>query len=120
MLPYMEHFHLTSIRLALCILSRALIGLMALACLSLISAAAWQMTPSRRERLATANISVSNIVLAAEQQAQDTVRQADNTLGDLVERVARDGMEVERRARLAKPMAQDLMNVDGIAFRRIA
>ena len=95
-------------------LTRALIGFIALVCLSLILATAWQMNQSSRERVATAKIAVSNIVLAAEQQAQDTVRQADNTLRDLVERVEHDGVEGDQQSRLAKLMAQDVVNVDGI------
>ncbi|KUG43550.1 hypothetical protein ALP79_200265 [Pseudomonas savastanoi pv. fraxini] len=95
-------------------LTRALIGFIALVCLSLMLATAWQMNQSRRERVATAKISVSNIVLAAEQQAQDTLRQADNTLRHLVERVEHDGVEGAQQARLAKLMAQDVVNVDGI------
>jgi len=95
-------------------LTKALLGFIALVCLSLILATAWQMNQSKRERVATAKIAVSNIVLAAEQQARDTVRQADNTLRDLVERVERDGLEGAQQARLAKLMAQDVVNVDGI------
>ncbi len=95
-------------------LTKALIGFIALVCISLILATAWQMYQSKRERVVTAKISVFNIVLAAEQQAQDTVRQADNALRDLVERVEQDGVEGSQQARLTKVMAQDVVNVDGI------
>ncbi|TFZ33782.1 diguanylate cyclase, partial [Pseudomonas syringae] len=98
----MKHFYSTSTRLAPTMLTRALIGFIALVCLSLMLATAWQMNQSKRERVATAKISVSNIVLAAEQQAQDTLRQADNTLRHLVERVEHDGVEGAQQARLAK------------------
>ncbi|OSN24732.1 Phytochrome-like protein cph2 [Pseudomonas syringae pv. actinidiae] len=110
----MKHLYLTSTRLAPTLLTKALIGFIALVCLSLISATSWQIKQSKRERVATAKISVSNIVLAAEQQAKDTIRQADNTLRDLVERVERDGVDGAQHARLAKLMAQDVVNVDGI------
>ncbi|MDU8502141.1 sensor domain-containing diguanylate cyclase [Pseudomonas syringae] len=110
----MKHFYLTSTRLAPSVLTKALLGFIALVCLSLILATVWQMNQSKRERVATAKIAVSNIVLAAEQQAQDTLRQADNTLRDLVERVEHDGVEGAQQARLAKLMAQDVVNVDGI------
>ncbi|MEX6665582.1 diguanylate cyclase [Pseudomonas sp. W2-17] len=110
----MKPLYLTSTRLAPSVLTKALIGFIALVCLSLILATAWQMNQSRIERIATAKIAMSNIVLAAEQQAQDTVRQADNTLRDLVERVQHDGVEGEQRARLEKLMAQAVVNVDGI------
>lgn len=95
-------------------LTKALIGFIALVCLSLILATAWQMKQSRDERIATARISVSNIVLAAEQQAQDTVRQADNTLRDLVERVEHDGVEGDQQRRLEALMARAVVNVNGI------
>ncbi|KPY39999.1 Uncharacterized protein ALO48_04023 [Pseudomonas syringae pv. rhaphiolepidis] len=114
MTPPVKHFLATSTRLAPSLLTKALIGFIALVCLSLILATAWQMSQSKRERVATAKISVSNIVLAADQQAQDTIRQADNTLRDLVERVQHDGVEGAQQARLAKLMAQDVVNVDGI------
>jgi diguanylate cyclase (GGDEF)-like protein len=95
-------------------LRRALICFIALVCLSLISATSWQMNQSKHERLATAKIAVSNLVRSADQQAQDTFRQADNTLKDLVERVEHDGVDGKQQARLAKLMASDLVNVEGI------
>ncbi|SES70058.1 diguanylate cyclase (GGDEF) domain-containing protein [Pseudomonas graminis] len=95
-------------------LTKALIGFIALVCLSLILATAWQINQSRNERIATAKISVSNIVLAAEQLAQDTIRQADNTLRDLVERVEHDGVDGDQQVRLEKLMARAVVNVDGI------
>ncbi len=91
-----------------------MIGFIVLVCLSLILATTWQMNQSRRERVATAKIAVSNIVQAAEQQAQDTVRHADSTLRDLVERVEHDGVAGDQHVRLAKLMAQDVVNVEGI------
>ncbi|UZJ59169.1 diguanylate cyclase [Pseudomonas sp. KU26590] len=110
----MKPLYLTSTRLTPSMLTKALIGFIALVCLTLILATAWQINQSRNERIATAKISVSNIVLAAEQQAQDTLRQADNTLRDLVERVEHDGVEAGQHARLEKLMAQAVVNVDGI------
>ncbi|MBD8710304.1 GGDEF domain-containing protein [Pseudomonas sp. CFBP 13711] len=101
-------------RLSPSALTRALIGFIALVCLSLMLATAWQMNQSRLERIANAKIAVSNIVLAAEQQAQDTIRQADNTLRDLVERVGHDGVAGEQLLRLTKLMAQDVINVEGL------
>ncbi|PYD83777.1 diguanylate cyclase, partial [Pseudomonas syringae pv. pisi] len=66
----MQRLFSISTRLAPSALSKALIGFIALVCLSLILATAWQMNQSKLERVATARIAVSNIVLAAEQQAQ--------------------------------------------------
>lgn len=106
--------HFTPARLSPSSLSKALIGFIALVCLSLILATAWQMNLSRQERLATAKVAVSNVVRAAEQQAQDTVRQADNTLRDLVERVEHDGLAIGERDRLAKLMAQDVADMESI------
>ena len=110
----MNPYYFTPARLSTPALTKALIGFITLVCLSLILATAWQMNQSRQERIATAKIAVSNIVRAAEQQAQDTVRQADNTLRDLVERVEHDGLAGVQQARLAKLMAQDLINVEAI------
>ncbi|SDI96148.1 diguanylate cyclase (GGDEF) domain-containing protein [Pseudomonas flavescens] len=110
----MKSLSFLSTRLPPSTLTKALIGFIILVCLSLILATSWQMNQSRRERLATAKIAVSNIVRAAEQQAQDTVRQADNTLRDLVERVEHDGVAGEQQARMTKLMVEDVVNVEGI------
>ena len=80
----------------------------------MVFATGWQMNQSKLERVATVKVAVSNIVRAAEQQAQDTVRLADNTLRDLAERVEHDGIGSEQKARLAKLMAQDVVNINGI------
>ena len=110
----MKPSYLTSTRLSPSALTKALIGFIAFVCISLILATAWQMNQSRLERIATAKIGVLNIVRAAEQQAQDTVRQADNMLRDLAERVEHDGVIGDRQARLSKLMAQSLMNVKAL------
>lgn len=97
------------------LLTRAVIGFIALVCLSLILATAWQMNQSRVERRANAEMTVRNIVRAAEQHAQDTVKQADNTLRDLVERLEHDGiLEGAERARLTKLMVQNVVNNEGL------
>ncbi|MBD8473371.1 GGDEF domain-containing protein [Pseudomonas sp. CFBP 8770] len=114
MTPFMKPSDFTPARLSPSLLSKALIGFIALVCLSLSLATAWQMSLSREERLAAAKVAVSNIVRAAEQQAQDTVRQADNTLRDLVERVEHDGLAIDARARLAKLMAANVSNVEAV------
>lgn len=95
-------------------LTNALIGFIVLVGLSLILATAWQMNHSKRERFATAKIAVANIVRATDQLAQDTVRQADNTLRDLVERVEHDGLAPDQKKRLAVLMAQKVKNIKGI------
>ena len=110
----MKPSYLTSTRLSPSALTKALIGFIAFVCISLILATAWQMNQSRLERMATAKIGVLNIVRAAEQQAQDTVRQADNMLRDLAERVEHDGVIGDQQARLSKLMAQNLMNVKSL------
>ena len=103
-----------STRLSSSALTNALIGFITLVGLSLILATVWQMTQSRRERVDSTKTEVSNIVRAAEQQAQDTFRQADNTLRDLIERVEHDGLALDQRARLKKLMARSVENVEGI------
>lgn len=73
------------------------------------------MSQSRSERFANAEMTVYNIVRAAEQQAQDTVKQADNTLRDLVERIENDGISSDvQKARLKKLMAQNVVNIEGV------
>ncbi|MDO7927554.1 diguanylate cyclase [Pseudomonas sp. KFB-139] len=95
-------------------LSAGLIGFIVLVCVSLILATAWQIQQSADERLANAQMGVSNIVSAAEQQAQDTVRQADNKLRDIVERVESEGMDRPQQLRLHKIMSQDTATMDSI------
>lgn len=95
-------------------LSLSLIGFVLLVCLSLILATAWQIVQSSGERVDAAKITVSNIVLAAEQQARDTMLQADNTLRDLAERVAHDGSGSDQQERLAKLMARQVNDIEGV------
>lgn len=95
-------------------LSLSLIGFILLVCFSLILATAWQMAQSSGERVDAAKITVSNIVLAAEQQARDTMLQADNTLRDLAERVAHDGSGPDQQERLAKLLARQVNNIEGV------
>lgn len=95
-------------------LSLSLIGFVLLVCLSLILATAWQIVQSSGERVDAAKITVSNIVLAAEQQARDTMLQADNTLRDLAERVAHDGSGPDQQKRLAKLMARQVNDIEGV------
>lgn len=95
-------------------LSLSLIGFILLVCFSLILATAWQIVQSSGERVDAAKITVSNIVLAAEQQARDTMLQADNTLRDLAERVAHDGSGPDQQERLAKLMARQVNNIEGV------
>ena len=82
--------------------------------IALVFATLWQMNESSKERIATAKISVSNIVRAVEQQAQDTIQQADNTLRDLAERVSHDGLGDEQRLRLSKILALNTTYIEGI------
>lgn len=95
-------------------LSLSLIGFILLVCILLILATAWQLVQSSNERVGAAKIAVSNIVLAAEQQARDTMLQADNILRDLAERVAHDGVGPGQQERLAKLMARQVKTVKGI------
>lgn len=95
-------------------LSLSLIGFILLVCTLSILATAWQVVQSSNERVDTAKIAVSNIVLAAEQQARDTMLQADNILRDLAERVAYDGVGPDQQERLSKLMARQVNTVEGI------
>lgn len=104
----MDHLPSITKRLSPSDLSKALVFFIFLVCTSIISATGWQIYESSLERVATAEISVSNIVRAVEQQAQDTVKQADYTLRDIAERVTHDGTGEEQRSRLSKVMRQRL------------
>ncbi len=95
-------------------LSLSLIGFILLVCILLTLATVWQMVQSSNERVGAAKIAVSNIVLAAEQQARDTMLQADNILRDLAERVAHDGVGLDQQERLAKLMARQVNTVEGV------
>lgn len=77
-------------------------------------ATAWQMQQSANERVDAAKVSVSNIVLAAEQLARDTMLQADNTLQDIAERVAHDGIIADQQTRLTTLLARQVERIDGI------
>jgi diguanylate cyclase (GGDEF)-like protein len=105
---------LASTRLTPRALSNSLIGFIVLVCVFLVLATAWQMKQSANERVGAAKISVSNIVLAAEQVARDTMLQADNTLQDLAERVAHDGIAADQQVRLATLLARQVESIDGI------
>lgn len=80
----MKLFSPISARLTPKALSLSLIGFILLVCTLLILATAWQVVQSSNERVGVAKIAVSNIVLAAEQQARDTMLQADYILRDLL------------------------------------
>ena len=95
-------------------LSLSLIGFILLVCTLLILATAWQVVQSSHERVGAAKIAVSNIVLAAEQQARDTMLQADNILRDLAERVAHDGAGPDQQERLSRLMARQVNTVEGV------
>jgi diguanylate cyclase (GGDEF)-like protein len=110
----MKPIPFVSARLTPSALSKALIGFIALVCISLVFATSWQLKHSSTERLANAKMAVSNIVRAAEQQAQDTIRQADNILRDMAERVEHDGTGVDQQPRLIKLMSQYIENTEGI------
>ncbi|AKS04665.1 sensor domain-containing diguanylate cyclase [Pseudomonas trivialis] len=103
-----------SVRLTPKALSNSLIGFIVLVCILLTLATGWQMQQSANERVDAAKVSVSNIVLAAEQLARDTMLQADNTLQDLAERVAHDGVNPDQQIRLTKLLARQVERIDGI------
>jgi len=111
----MKYLSLLSTRLPRMLLTKAIVGFIALVCLSLILATAWQMSQFRGERFVNAQMTVYNIVRAAEQHAQDTVKQADNTLQDLAERIENDGLSGGvQKARLTRLMAHHVKNAEGI------
>jgi diguanylate cyclase (GGDEF)-like protein len=114
MTPDMTLARFFSTRLTPKALSNSLIGFIALVCLLLILATGWQMQQSANERVDAAKVSVSNIVLAAEQLARDTMLQADNTLQDIAERVAHDGIGAEQQSRMTTLLARQVERIDGL------
>jgi diguanylate cyclase (GGDEF)-like protein len=110
----MKLMPLASTRLTPRALSNSLIGFIVLVCVFLVLATAWQMKQSANERVAAAKMAVSNIVLAAEQLARDTMLQADNTLQDLAERAVHEGVGAEQQVRLATLLAQQVERIEGI------
>ena len=110
----MPYFSFSSARLTPKALSRAMVSFIVLVGIALVFATLWQINESSKERIATAKISVSNIVRAVEQQAQDTIQQADNTLRDLAERVSHDGLGDEQRLRLSNILALNTTYIEGI------
>ena len=110
----MKTITLVSGRLTPKALSVGLIAFIFLVCITLVSAMAWQLKQSADERLANAKIAVHNIARASEQQAQDTLRQAESILSNLAERVENDKLDVEQRVRLSKVMADNVEATDGI------
>ncbi|RMQ49796.1 hypothetical protein ALQ04_01241 [Pseudomonas cichorii] len=110
----MKPLPFVSARLTPKALSAGLVGFIVLVCISLILATVWQIQQSASERLSNAEMGVSNIVSATEQQAQDTLRQADNKLRDLVERVESDGMGRPQQLRLHTLMSADIAVMTGI------
>ena len=110
----MKTITLVSGRLTPKALSVGLVAFIFLVCVMLVSAIAWQLKQSADERLANAKIAVHNIVRASEQQAQDTLRQAESILSNLAERVEHEKLDAEQRVRLSKVMANNVEATDGI------
>lgn len=110
----MKTITLVSGRLSPKALSAGLVAFILLVCVMLVSAIAWQLKQSADERLTNAKIAAHNIVRASEQQAQDTLRQAENILSNLAERVENDKISYEQKIRLFKVMAGNVEATDGI------
>jgi len=110
----MKTITLVSGRLTPKALSVGLVAFILLVCVMLVSAIAWQLKQSADERLTNAKIAVRNIVRASDQQAQDTLRQAESILSNLAERVENDKFSEEQRIRLSKVMANNVEATDGI------
>lgn len=110
----MKPFSLLSGRMTSRALSIWIAFFISLVCVSLILATLWQIKQSANERLASARSAVLNIVRATEQQATDTVRQADNTLRNIAERIETDGLGTAQLERLAQLMKHNVVEVEGL------
>ncbi|MBD8572824.1 diguanylate cyclase [Pseudomonas syringae] len=95
-------------------LSVWLVAFIALVCVCLSLATAWQIGQSANDRLESARAGISNVAQGVEQHAIDTVRQADNTLRNLAERIEVYGMGPEQRLRLHTLMARNVVDVEGL------
>ncbi|WP_407315350.1 diguanylate cyclase [Pseudomonas sp. nanlin1] len=110
----MRPSHLLSGRLKPGAVLAGLVGFVLLVCVALVAATGWQIKQSANERIANAEVAVSNIVRAAEQQAQDTIHQAANTLADLAERIEVDGTGAAQNVRLARLMRRQVQTIEGL------
>jgi diguanylate cyclase len=73
-----------------------------------VAAVAWQLERSYRQDFADARVNTANLALAVAQHAQDVVKQADQILYAMVERVEWDGDSPEQLARIHRMLNQQV------------
>ncbi|MEM5345986.1 response regulator [Paraburkholderia azotifigens] len=86
-------------------------------CALLIGSDVWRSATSRRDQMEEMSVATANLARAMAQHADDTIRQADTTLVDVVERVEHDGVSpaaLERLHRLFIQRAAELPQLDGL------
>ena len=80
-------------------------------CLSLVSIDGWRSWNARAQRLADMERITSNLARSMAQQADDTIKAADTSLTDIVERVEADGYGDVAMARLHRLMVDQTANL---------
>lgn len=84
-------------------------------CLSLVAIDAWRSWNARVERLLDMERSTSNLARAMAQQADDTIKAADTSLTDIVERIETDGLGAPALARLHLRLRAQVANLPQLA-----
>jgi diguanylate cyclase (GGDEF)-like protein len=83
----------------------------AVVCLSLVAIDGWRSLNARSELLAASERTTSNLARSMAQHADDTIKSADTTLADLVERIETDGTAPAALARLYGLMLAQVANL---------
>ncbi|MBN3753227.1 response regulator [Paraburkholderia sp. Tr-20389] len=86
-------------------------------CALLIGSDVWRSFTARQDQMEEMSVATANLARAMAQHADDTIRQADTTLVDVVERVEHDGVSpdaLERLHRLFMQRAAELPQLNGL------
>lgn len=84
-------------------------------CLSLIAVDVWRSLIAREARVQEIQRLTSNVGRAMAQHADDTIKAADTSLADLVERIETDGLGAPALARLHRQMQAQVANLPQLA-----
>ncbi|MBV6325289.1 sensor domain-containing diguanylate cyclase [Duganella violaceipulchra] len=84
-------------------------------CLSLVAVDVWRSLIARDAQVLEMERLTSNVARAMAQHADDTIKAADTSLADLVERVETDGVGAPQLARVRRQMLQHVTNLPQLA-----
>ena len=93
------------------------IAFVLIVCLCLISIDSWRSWNARSAKLHEMNITTAALARAAAQQADDTIKEADTALVDVVERIEHDGTKtvaLDRLHRFLRVRMEELPQLDGL------